>query len=162
MEYGLRKPVVIRYPRGGEGSIKFDIHESLEGQKAEKIKEGDNLTIIAIGKMVERAVQVANIIEKKDMSVEVINARFLKPLDKDTLLTSIKKTKKVITIEDNLLKGGLGSGVEELIIEEGLEGVKFKKYGYPDEFIKHGSVAEIERKYGLDAESIALDVSKIL
>jgi len=162
MEYGLRRPVVIRYPRGGEGSIKFDIHEGLEGEKAERVKSGKNLTIIAIGKMVERAVQVANILEKMDKSVEVINARFLKPLDKDVLLASIQKTKKVITIEDNLLKGGLGSGVEELIIEAGLNGIDFKKYGYPDEFIKHGSVAEIEKKYGLDAESIALDISKML
>ncbi len=160
--FGLRKPVVIRYPRGGEGGIKFDIYESLEGEKAEIIKSGKDLTIIAIGKMVERAIQVANILEKMDKSVEVINARFLKPLDKDMLLASIQKTKKVVTIEDNLLKGGLGSGVEELIIEAGLQGINFKKYGYPDEFIKHGSVGEIEKKYGLEAENMAIDISKIL
>ena len=154
--------MVIRYPRGGEGNIKFGIHESLEGEKAEKIKSGDDLTIIGIGKMVERAVQVANILEKMNKNVEVINARFLKPLDKEMLINSIKKTKKVITIEDNLLKGGLGSGVEELIIKENLLGISFRKYGYPDEFIKHGSVAEIEKKYELSAEKIAFDISKIL
>lgn len=150
--------MVIRYPRGGEGSIKFDIHESLEEKKAERIKEGKELSIIAIGKMVERAVEVANILEKDGKSVEVINARFLKPIDKETLITSITKTKNVITIEDNVLKGGLGSRVEELIVEEELHGIRFKKYGYPDEFIKHGSVAEIEKKYGLDSENIAREV----
>lgn len=163
MQYGLKKPVVIRYPRGGEGKIKFDIHENLEIGKAEKLKNGKDLSIIAIGKMVERAVEVSNILEKQDISVEVINARFLKPLDKEMMKDSISKTKNVITIEDNLIKGGLGSAIEELIVEERIECDRVSKYGYPDEFIKHGSVEEIENKYGLDAKAIAessvLDIS---
>ena len=110
LEYAvtLNKPVVIRYPRGGEGSIRFDQYEPLEDEKAEVLKTGDDLCIIAIGKMVDRAIKVANILEEKEgKSVEVINARFLKPLDKETLLESILKTKNVITIEDNIIKGGL-------------------------------------------------------
>ena len=159
MQSGLKKPVVIRYPRGGEGKIKFDIHEDLEIGKAEKLKNVKDLIIIAIGKMVERAIEVANILEKQYMSVEVINARFLKPLDKDMIVNSISNTKNIITIEDNLIKGGLGSAVEELIAEEGLAGLRIKKYGYPDEFVKHGSVEEIENKYGLTANSIADDIT---
>lgn len=112
---------MIRYPRGGEGKIKFDIHEPLEGHKAEVIKTGYDLTIIAIGKMVERAVEVSNILEAQGISTEVINARFLKPIDKETVLRSIDKTKNVITIEDNIIKGGLGSAVEELMSDENLE-----------------------------------------
>ncbi len=110
LEYAvtLNKPVVIRYPRGGEGSIKFDKYETLEDKKAEVLKTGDDLSIIAIGKMVDRAIKVANILEEKEgKSIEVINARFLKPLDKETILDSILKTKNVITIEDNIIKGGL-------------------------------------------------------
>lgn len=156
----IKKPVVIRYPRGGEGSIKFDIHKSLDGNSAEIIKEGNELSIIAIGKMVERAVEVANILEKEDKSIEVINARFLKPLDNSTILKSIQKTKNVITIEDNILKGGLGSSVEELIMNEGITDICFKKYGYPDEFVKHGSVSEIEDKYELTTEKLAKDILK--
>ena len=121
MQSGLGKPVMIRYPRGGEGKIKFDIHEPLEGHKAEVIKTGYDLTIIAIGKMVERAVEVSNILEAQGISTEVINARFLKPIDKETVLRSIDKTKNVITIEDNIIKGGLGSAVEELMSDENLE-----------------------------------------
>lgn len=121
MQSGLGKPVMIRYPRGGEGKIKFDIHEPLEGHKAEVIKTGYDLTIIAIGKMVERAVEVSNILEAQGISTEVINARFLKPIDKETVLRSIDKTKNVITIEDNIIKGGLGSAVEELMRDENLE-----------------------------------------
>lgn len=162
MLYGLKKPVAIRYPRGGEGKIKFDIHEKIEEGKAEIIKEGRDLSIIAIGKMVERAVEVSNILEKQDKRIEVINARFLKPLDKNTILASINKTKKVVTIEDNIIKGGLGSAVEELILDENLKNVVAKKFGYPDEFVKHGSVGEIEQKYRLDAESLAEDISKIM
>ena len=111
--------------------------------------------------MVDRAVEVANILEKQGQTVEVINARFLKPIDKETIIKSVKKTKKVITIEDNILKGGLGSAVEDSIINENLEDIKLKKYGYPDEFIKHGSVPELENKYGLDAKSIVKDLESL-
>ncbi len=159
LEYAisLKKPVVIRYPRGGEGKLKFDIHESLENNTCEILKTGSDLSIIAIGKMVERAVEVSNILEKQGKSVEVINARFLKPLDENKILESINKTKKVITIEDNIIIGGLGSKIEELIVKHNLQNIAFKKYGYPDEFIKHGSTSEIEDKYGLTAEKIAGD-----
>lgn len=160
LEYAvsLKKPVVIRYPRGGEGEIKFDMHEELENQRAEIIKEGKDLSIIAIGKMVSKGVQIANRLEKEGKQIEVINVRFLKPLDKETILKSINKTKNVITIEDNILKGGLGSEIEELIISKNLKEVTFKKYGYPDEFVKHGSVEEIENKYGLGVEEITKEI----
>ena len=74
---------------------------------------------------------------------------------------SINKNKKVITIEDNILRGGLGSAIEELLIERKIKDIIFKKYGYPDEFIKHGSVGEIEKKYGLDSEAIYNDVKSL-
>ena len=158
MEYGLKSPVVIRYPRGGEGNIRYDIYESLENNKIEVIKTGEDLTIIAIGKMVDRALEVSNILEKQGKKAEVINVRFLKPLDEENILKSITKTKNVVTIEDNILKGGLGSSIEELILKQGLKSIELKKYGYPDEFIKHGSVAEIEEKYGLNAGQIVQDI----
>lgn len=151
----LKKPVVIRYPRGGEGKIKFDIHECLEKQTCEIMKEGTDISIFAIGKMVEKAIEIANILEKEGKSVEVINARFLKPLDEETFITSISKTKRVITLEDNIVKGGLGSVIEELILKKSLLGINFQKYGYPDEFIKHGSVEILENQYGLSADQIA-------
>lgn len=160
LEYGisLKRPVVIRYPRGGEGKVKFDIHNKIDLGQAEVLKTGKDLSIVAIGKMVDRGVEVANLLEKTGKSVEVINARFLKPIDKETILKSITKTKKVITIEDNIIDGGLGSRVAELIDEENLKDVSLKKYGYPDEFVKHGSVQEIEKKYGLDAESLVKEM----
>lgn len=109
LEYAINlpKPIVIRYPRGGEGKAQFDKCERIEIGKAEVIKEGKDLTIVAIGKMVERALEVSKLLEKDNISTEIINARFLKPLDKETVLKSAQKTRKVVTIEDGLLKGGL-------------------------------------------------------
>lgn len=150
----LGKPVVIRYPRGGEGNNKFDKNEQIKLGKAEIIKKGKDISIFAIGKMVDRAVEVSNKLKESNIDAEIINVRFLKPLDKEQILESINKTKKVITIEDNISLGGLASNVKELIIDNNIEGVKVKTFGYPNEFIKHGTVEQIEDKYGLDAENI--------
>lgn len=158
LEYAinLKAPVVIRYPRGGESKeVKFKKHEEIKQGKAEILKEGKDVTIIAIGRMVEKAVKVANIIEQEEKSVEIINARFLKPLDKNTIINSINKTKNVITIEDNILTGGLASHIENLIVENELQEVKLQSYGWKDEFIKHGKVEELEKIYGLDEETIS-------
>ena len=103
----LNKPVIIRYPRGVEGVEKFEQHKNIELGKSEIIKEGKDLTIVAIGKMVDRAQNVAKLLAKENIDAEVINARFLKPLDKETMLKSVEKTKNVVTIEDGLIEGGL-------------------------------------------------------
>ena len=109
LEYAidLNRPVAIRYPRGGEGNIKFDKCDDIALGKAEVIKRGKDITIVAIGKMVERAVEVSNILKENNINAEIINARFLKPFDTNTLIRSANKTKKVITIEDGILEGGL-------------------------------------------------------
>ena len=86
--------------------------------------------------------------KKEQKSVEIINARFLKPLDEKTIKTSIEKTKNVITIEDGTKINGLGTAVKELIIENNIQNINIKTYAYPDEFIPHGSVNELEEKYG--------------
>ena len=154
----LNSPVVIRYPRGGEGETKFEKCEDIKLGRAEVLKEGENLTIVAIGKMVGRAMEVSDILKEQGIDCEVINARFLKPLDSYTIERSIKKNKNVITIEDGILRGGLGTSVIELINEYKLDGVKMKAYGYDDTFVPHGSVDELEKMNGLDAKSIALSI----
>ena len=144
----LRKPVVIRYPRGEEDTnIKFKNHEKIEEGKAEIIKEGENVTIIAIGKMVAKALQIAEKLQQKGKEVEIINARFLKPLDVETIIKSIQKTKNVITLEDGTEINGLGTAIKELIVDNKLEKINIKSIAYPDEFIPHGSVEELEKKY---------------
>ena len=148
----LDKPVFIRYPRGGE-NFSFESTEDIELGKAEIVQEGTDLSIIAIGNMVGRAEEVASLLPEK--SVEIINARFLKPLDEESILNSIRKTGNCITIEDNLLKGGLGSAVVEAVNKSDIQDVKIKSFGYDDTFVEHGTVKELEDKYGLSAEKIS-------
>lgn len=148
------KPITIRYPRGKEDSYKFDKHESISLGKAEILKEGNDITIIAIGKTVSKAMKLAEIFEKKDISIEVINLRFLKPLDETTILNSIQKTKNLITIEDGYVLNGMGNAILKLIVDQQVENIKIKNLGYPDKFIKHGNIEEIEKKYKLDIEGI--------
>lgn len=152
----LKKPVVIRYPRGGEDEYKIEKQEKIQLGKAEILKEGKDLSIIAIGKTVARAMKVAEKIEQEntEVSVEVINSRFLKPIDKESIKQSIEKTKHVITIEDGTIINGLATAVQEIIIEEKLEGIQIKSYAYPDKYIQHGSVEELEKIYGVDEETI--------
>ena len=156
----MNTPVAIRYPRGCENVL--DTKENKEEQikrlinkKAKVIKNGEDFTIIAIGKMVDTAIKVSNILEEKNIKCEVINASYLKPLDKNTIINSINKTKKVITIEDGIINGGLYTAICELINEEKLENIKVKGFAYEDKFIKHGTVEELEKINGLDSSDIA-------
>ena len=107
-------PIYIRYPRGGEESTKIDKEEKIELGKAEKLAEGNDYTIVALGKMVQRAYEISNILKKEGIGVGVINARFLKPFDEENIISWIGNS-KVITIEDNIIKGGLGSTVLEAL-----------------------------------------------
>lgn len=164
----LNKPVIIRYPRGGEEDYKFQEstnseYTKIEKGKAEILKEGKDISIIAIGKMVSRAMKIAEELEKENINADVINARFLKPLDIKTIKNSIAKTKKVITIEDGTIINGLATAIKELIIDENLRDIKLECFAYPDKFIQHGSVQELEEIYGLDEKSIITKIrSKIL
>ena len=158
----LKKPVVIRYPRGGEDKkIKFEKHDVIELGKSEILQQIENpklrecnhqaVTIVAIGKMVARAEMKARQIKQEyGIDAEIINARFLKPLDTSTILQSIKKTKSVITIEDGTEINGLATAIKELIVDNNLQNIKFKSYAYPDEFIQHGTVDELENLYGFN------------
>lgn len=155
-------PVAIRYPRGGEDKeIIFQKHEEIVTGKAEILKQGKDVTILAIGKMVARAEKIAEELQKEAIEAEIINARFLKPLDEETILKSIEKTKKVVTIEDGICEGGLATVTLECIQKHDCQNIKIRNFGYPDEFIKHGKVEEIEKIYGLDKETIKKEIEKI-
>ena len=125
-------PILIRYPRGGEGKLKLKCNEKIVLGKSELLKEGSDVTIIAIGKMVEKAVEVADEFSKIGVNAEIINARFLKPFDENKIIESIEKTKNVITIEDGFIKGGLATTVNELIAKNGIIDVNIKNCGYYD------------------------------
>ena len=164
MDFAINEnePICIRYPRGGEDPYKFKKNNKIEMGKAEILKEGNDGTIIAIGKMVPRAMQVAEELENDNINIEVINVRFLKPIDEEKLLESIEKNKKIITIEDNIEYAGLGTSVGEIILKHNLNDIKFKKIAYPIEYVKQASVSEIEEKYSMDKDSIKNTIKNFL
>lgn len=154
------KPIAIRYPRGGEGKYQFSKCDEIVLGKAEMLREGSDVTIVAIGKMVSYAMEVADELQKKGIEAEVINARFVKPIDNETITGSLGKTKRLVTIEDNVINCGLASSVKSVLEET--EEIRVLNVGYPDEFVKHGTVSDIEKKYGMDVQSIVKRVCEFL
>lgn len=157
----LKSPVSIRYPKQSIDSmdIKFKKENPIILGKGEYLTNFSkhkkiHLTIISIGKTVLTAVKVSNYFKKININCEVINMRFLKPFDENIILNSINKSKNCITIEDGCEIGGLGSSVESLLVKYNLEDVKFKIFAYPDEFIQHGDILQLEKMYKLDEDSI--------
>ena len=158
----LKRPAVIRYPRGSESNVNFSVHDKLELGKAEIIKEGRDVTLIGIGNTVSKCMEISDSLEKCTITSQIINSRFLKPLDENTIVKSIKKTKKIVVIEDSTIIGGLSSSIKELIVNNNISGVEVLSFAYPDKFIEHGSVVDIEKKYGLDVETIVYKIKKKL
>ena len=144
-------PIAIRYPRDSYLESLNDNDEEIKIGKAEILKEGKDITIIGFGKTVNTAIKISEI--RKDKSFEIINLRFLKPLDKETILKSIRKTKNVVVIEDNVITGGICSAIKDLLSNE--KDINAKYFAYPDEFIKHGTISEIETEFRLSAEEIS-------
>ena len=99
----LKSPVIIRYPRGGEAKEKFRSHSYIQLRKGEVLTVGDDVTILAIGNQVSKAMNIFTRLKKENINAEVINVRFLKPFDKYGVLSSISKTRFVVTIEDGTL-----------------------------------------------------------
>ena len=154
----IKRPTVIRYPRGVECNKKLP-NTNIKLGKAEIIKKGQDLTILTIGNQIDKALEIQNRLNNKN--IEIINIRFLKPLDEKTITNSINKTKKVIILEDNTIIGGLSSSIKELIINNKLNNITIKSYAYPDKFIKHGTIKEIEKHYKIDIDTIIKDIKNI-
>lgn len=148
-------PVAVRYPRGGDYiNIKLEPLEKIELGKWERIKSGEKIAIIANGKMLQHGLLAWEKIKKeKNIELELINATFIKPIDKNLIDELAKRNLKIVTIEDSIIKGGFGESV--------LSYLNSKKYnntivnlGYNDKFIEHGKVDILYRENGLDPESI--------
>ena len=157
----LNKPIVIRYPKGGEENIPIKTTKKIIKGKSELIQEGKDITIIGIGNAVAKGIKISEILKEKQIKCEIINVRFLKPLDTKAILQSIQKTKKMVVIEDGTICGGLCTSIKELLSDNMIIPEKTLYCAYPDEFIKQGSCSEIEKKYGLDAKSIANKISEM-
>jgi 1-deoxy-D-xylulose-5-phosphate synthase len=148
-------PVAIRYPRGKGVGVKMeDSPRSIIVGKGELVREGNDLVILAIGSMVYPALYAAARLEEEGIRAAVINNRFLKPLDGELICYWAKRTGKILTVEENVLSGGFGTAILELLQEKGLSSIQVKRLGIPDLFVEHGSQSLLRAKYGIDENGI--------
>lgn len=150
-------PVAIRYPKGKVPAETRHVRPAIKPGQAEVLREGEDGIIFALGNMVPKAIEVSQTLAGEDISVGVVNARFVKPLDKELILKMGSRRKPIITLEDHTLTGGFGSAVLELLAEEGVA-TRVKCLGLPDKFIEQGDVESLCSKYELDTESILKEV----
>lgn len=148
-------PIALRYPRGlGEGVFVDPDPKPIKIGKGELLRDGNDLAIIAVGRMVGVALKAALEIEALGISCAVVNARFIKPLDKKLLLDTIDKTGAVITVEEHMLDGGFGSAVLELLADNDRLNCKIRRIGIKDTFVEHGPQEVLRSQYFIDAAAI--------
>ncbi len=151
----LESPVALRYPRGAGYGVEMDKEiKILPVGKGELLREGTDISIIAIGATVIPALNAAEALAAKGISASVVNARFVKPLDAELILSQARHTGRVLTVEENALQGGFGSAVLELLYDNDCSATKVKRLGIPDRYIEHGSQAQLRKDVGIDAEGI--------
>lgn len=156
-------PMALRYPRGTGYGIALDKEfKTLEIGKGEILQDGSDLYIIAIGSTVYPALQAAELLKQNGISAGVVNARFVKPLDAELILSVARKTGKIVTVEENLLQGGFGSAVLELLSDNRVQNIRIKRLGIPDSYIEQGSQAQLRKDLAIDAAGIAVAVEKFV
>ena len=152
----LNSPCAIRFPRGVGLGMALDSRAlSLPVGKADVQVEGNDITLLALGNGVTAAYKAAQLLKDKGVLAAVINARFIKPLDRECIAYWARRTGILITIEENILAGGFGSAVLELLADMGINGIKTHCMGIGDIFVEHGNQSVLRDKYGLQAEHIA-------
>ena len=154
----LDGPSAVRYPRGSGLGVPMDqLLAPLAAGKGELLREGKDGAIVAVGTMVQPALQAAAALALEGIELSVMNARFVKPLDRELIL-ALAGTKFLVTLEENVLQGGFGTAVLELLEESEVTGVQVLRLGFPDSFIEQGEQAELKAAYGLDPAGIARSI----
>jgi 1-deoxy-D-xylulose-5-phosphate synthase len=157
------RPISLRYPRGAGFGVTLDRDlKEIEIGRGELLVDGNDLTIVAIGSTVYPALEAADLLRERGIFASVVNARFVKPLDRELLLAEAAKTGVLVTVEENALLGGFGSAVLELLSDEGLSQVRVKRIGIPDSFIEQGSQAQLRADLGLNGAGIAASCQAFL
>lgn len=155
-------PVAVRYPRGNALGVTLKPgFDAIPVGKSEVLRKGQDAALIACGSMVSVSLKAAELLEKENIHCEVINARFIKPLDCQMLDDVASRFAKIITLEENSLVGGFGSGVLEYFAEKNYKNDVFR-IGLPDSYVEHGTQAELYSLLGIDAPGVAQKVRYIL
>jgi len=157
------RPVSLRYPRGAGwcGFLDEEAKELPIG-KAEVLRRGRDLILLAIGSTVKAALEAASRLQDRGVESTVVNARFVKPLDGELIGSLAAGCARLITVEENALQGGFGSAVLELLEERGLTEVQVRRLGIPDVFVEHGPQDVLRRKFGIDVEGIVRAAEELL
>ena len=154
-------PVAVRYPRGRAVGVPLpEEPQVLEVGKSVLRRDGDDVALLAFGSMVKPALEAAELLAQSGIEARVVDMRWAKPFDTDAIMAAAD-TKLVVTLEEGVLSGGVGSGVDKCLVNAGRV-VPVLNLGIPDEFMDHGKPAEILARIGLDAEGIAASVKERL
>ena len=155
----LEAPIAIRYPRGEAYSGLEEYRAPIELGKAEWIYEESDIALFAVGSMVKTAVEVRERLKQQGYQVSLINARFVKPIDREAVWKACEGHRLIVTMEENVACGGYGEKVLTCISEKGLDN-QFLNISIPDAYIEHGNVALLKKEIGLDAERICKKMSE--
>lgn len=148
-------PCAVRYPRGTAVGVALDEHPApIPIGKAQVLTDGDDLLVLAVGRMVSVAMEAGERLKSEGIRCTVVNCRFVKPLDNELILRMAQKIPNILTLEDNALQGGFGSAVLELLGDCCSVPLRIQRMGLPDRFVEHGSPAILHARYGLDADGV--------
>lgn len=161
--YENNGPFVIRYPRGQGEQSDWDVEmRALEVGKGRKLKDGKDLAVLSIGPIGNTASKAIDILEEKGYSIAHYDMIYLKPIDQDILRHVAAKFKKIMTIENGVIAGGLGSAVLEYFSENGFNNIEVIRVGIGDEFIPHGPVKQLNHLCRLDIEGLTGRMQEVL
>jgi 1-deoxy-D-xylulose-5-phosphate synthase len=156
-------PVAVRYPRAETLGLPVKPRfEQIPIGRSETLRDGRDAAVFAVGDMIPIALEAARLLERDGLSVRVVNARFVKPVDRQALEEAGRSIPAIFTLENNTGVGGFGSGVSEAMAEMNLPGVRIHRIALPDRFIPHGSMKDLFSQTGLDPESVAAAIRIVL
>ena len=156
-------PIAIRYPRGEAYEGLREYRKKIEYAKSEVIFEESQIAIFAVGNMVETAVEVRERLKQQGYACSLINARSVKPLDEEMLLKMAEKHTLFVTLEENICRGGYGEAVLSFLNSQDVLGhLKVLTLGIQDRFVEHGSVGQLRKALGLDAETVVDTIMKTI
>lgn len=159
----LEKPAAIRYPRARASShVSGSSFHKIELGLSELLREGKDVAIFAIGSMVSVGLKAADLLSSDGIEATVINARFVKPLDKNRIEEITKRVNKIVTLEEGVATGGFGSAILEFFEREKINNIKVERIGLPDHFIAHGKREELLKEYHLTADEICNTIKQEL
>ncbi|WP_340085090.1 1-deoxy-D-xylulose-5-phosphate synthase [Siminovitchia sp. FSL H7-0308] len=156
-------PIALRFPRGNGYGVSMDSElKQIPIGSWEVLKQGTDAAILTFGTTIPMALDAANRLEKQGISVQVVNARFIKPLDEQLLHGLLRRNMPILTIEEAVLQGGFGSAVLEFASEHEYRHAFIDRIGVPDRFVEHGNVKELLKEIGMTPENIVMKIKALM